>query len=97
MRRTLPPAPSAHPGGAASQDPMMSGGVHLVQDEPDERVLDAEALIKGGRRRQIRRRWAVAVMLPSLPARLYGRRPVGAHQAPFRERSEVCQPTPQTV
>ena len=35
----------------------------LVQDEPDSLVLEAEALIKEARRRQLRRRWAIAAVL----------------------------------
>jgi len=35
----------------------------LVQDEPDALVLEAEALIREARRRQIRRRWAIVAVL----------------------------------
>ena len=35
----------------------------LVQDEPDSLVLEVAALIKEARRRQVRRRWAVAAVV----------------------------------
>ena len=35
----------------------------LVQDEPDALVLEAEALIREARRRQMQRRWAIVAVL----------------------------------
>ena len=59
--------------GGDTQDSLTSDGVHqLVQDKPDERVLEAEALIKEARRRQIRWRWTIAVTLLFLTGALVG-------------------------
>jgi len=42
--------------------------VNFFQDKPDERVLEAAALIKEAKRRQERRRWTIVAVLVAVVA-----------------------------
>jgi hypothetical protein len=62
----------------------------VVQDEPDSLVLEAAALIKEARRRQVRRRWAVAAVVVLVAAIVAS---VGATGWPARTGPKRVVPT----